>query len=388
MGKVIVVGAGFSGAVIARKIADELGLSVDVVEKRAQIAGNMYDRMDEHGIRVHMYGPHVLVTNRWSIMKYLSRFSAFYKHVVKELSFIDGHYVRLPFNFESVQELIGEEKAEILINKLRDKYKGGRVPVLQLANDGDTDISSFGNLLFEKSYKTYCAKQWDVPVETLDKTIMDRVPMAMSYEDRYMNRDFQFLPKDGYTALFQNMFDHPLIRVHLNEDANTHLQLDEENKKITYDGEPVDILVYTGPVDELFSVKYGELPYRSLHITYEWSDKDRIYPEEIISYPQAKGYTRRTEYRYMMEDPSKCRGTLVATEYPVAYKKNGPDAPFYPVITDENKKRHEQYCKDAAAFGNIFLSGRLADFRYYNMDDCILHAFDIFEKISNYVKSR
>ena len=178
MSKVIVVGAGFSGAVIARKIADELGLPVDVVEKRSQIAGNMYDQMDEHGIRVHMYGPHVLVTDRWSIMEYLSRFSDFYKHVVKELSFIDNHYVRLPFNFESVQEMLGEARAESLINKLRKKYRGyDRVPVLQLANDADPEISSWGNLLFDKAYKTYCAKQWDVPVETLDKTIMDRVPM-------------------------------------------------------------------------------------------------------------------------------------------------------------------------------------------------------------------
>lgn len=196
MSKVIVVGAGFSGAVIARKIADELGLTVDVVEKRSQIAGNMYDQMDEHGIRVHMYGPHVLVTDRWSIMEYLSRFSDFYKHVVKELSFIDNHYVRLPFNFESVQEMLGEARAESLINKLRKKYRGyDRVPVLQLANDVDPEISAWGNLLFDKAYKTYCAKQWDVPVETLDKTIMDRVPMAISYEERYMKRDFQFFTK-------------------------------------------------------------------------------------------------------------------------------------------------------------------------------------------------
>lgn len=389
MSKVIVVGAGFSGAVIARKIADELGLTVDVVEKRSQIAGNMYDQMDEHGIRVHMYGPHVLVTDRWSIMEYLSRFSDFYKHVVKELSFIDNHYVRLPFNFESVQEMLGEARAESLINKLRKKYRGyDRVPVLQLANDVDPEISAWGNLLFDKAYKTYCAKQWDVPVETLDKTIMDRVPMAISYEERYMKRDFQFLPSDGYTALFQNMLSHPLIHVHLGEDANTHLTLDDETKRITYDGEKVDLLVYTGPVDELFSLKYGELPYRSLHITYEWFDKERMYPEEIISYPQAKGYTRRTEYKYMMENPAACQGTLIATEYPVAYVKGGPDAPFYPVITDETKKRHNKYCEDAAAYGNIFLSGRLADFRYYNMDDCILHAFDVFDKISDYMKTR
>ena len=204
MGKIIVVGSGFSGSVIAREIATKLNKRVVVVEKRKHIGGNMYDKVEEHGIRIHMYGPHVIVTDRWNILKYLMQFSEFYKYVVKELSFIDGRYVRLPFNFESAQELIGEEKSEILINKLRKKFRGEeRVPVLRLANDEDQDISNFGNLLFEKAYRTYCAKQWDVPVDKLDKTIMDRVPMAMSYDERYMRRDFQFLPKNGYNELFK-----------------------------------------------------------------------------------------------------------------------------------------------------------------------------------------
>ncbi len=382
MGKIIIVGSGFSGSIIAREIAEKLNREVLVIEKRAHIAGNMYDKVDKHGIRIHMYGPHVLVTDRWFIMKYLQRFSEFYKHPVKELSYIDGKYVRLPFNFESVQQLIGEEKSEILIKKLREKFKGeDRVPVLRLSNDLDEDISSFGNLLFDKAYKTYCAKQWDIPVDKLDKSIMDRVPMAMSYTERYMNRDFQFLPKNGYTHLFEKILCHPNITVHLNEDANNHLKLDYSSKSIFYDSHQVDLLVYTGPVDELFSLKFGELPYRSLNIEYTWYDKAKVYPEEIISYPQAPGYTRRTEYRSMMEDSSHCEGSVIATEYPIAYVKGGSHAPFYPVITKQNQNIHRKYCEEAQKFGNIFLSGRLADFRYYNMDDCIIHAFEIFRQI-------
>lgn len=389
MGKIIVVGSGFSGSVIAREIATKLNKRVVVVEKRKHIGGNMYDKVEEHGIRIHMYGPHVIVTDRWNILKYLMQFSEFYKYVVKELSFIDGRYVRLPFNFESAQELIGEEKSEILINKLRKKFRGEeRVPVLRLANDEDQDISNFGNLLFEKAYRTYCAKQWDVPVDKLDKTIMDRVPMAMSYDERYMRRDFQFLPKNGYNELFKNMLTHPNIELRLNEDANEHIKLDNKNKIITYDREVVEALIYTGPIDELFNMKYGELPYRSLNITYEWHDEERILPECIISYPQAKGYTRKTEYKYMMENSNQCIGSIIATEYPIAYEKGGKNAPFYPVITKENKKRHELYCNEAASYGNIFLSGRLADFRYYNMDDCIIHAFEIFEKIKEFLTKK
>lgn len=387
MKNIVVVGSGFSGSVIARRIAEELDLPVTVLEKRPHIGGNMYDEMDEHGILVQKYGPHVVVTNRWNVIEYLSRYGEMFKHTVKELSFIDGKYVRLPFNFESVQQLIGCDKAETLIAKLRKEYAGrDRVPVLELANSADEDIAAYGTLLFEKSYRTYCAKQWDVPVDTLDKTIMDRVPMAMSYDERYMNKDFQYMPKDGFTALFKNILDHPNITVRLNTDALEALTLDQDGGKVYYDGAPVDALVFTGPVDELFGLKYGELPYRSLDIQYEWFDQQQVFPEKIISFPQAPGYTRKTEYKFMMYDNAGAVGSTVATEYPTAYVKGGKNAPFYPVITDETKARYERYRREAERYGNIFLCGRLAEFKYYNMDDCILHAFDVFETIREYLQ--
>lgn len=389
MNKIVVVGTGFSGAILARKMAEELNREVLVVEKRPHIAGNMYDEYDEHGILVQRYGPHVIVTNEWKIIEYLSKYTEMVKHTVKELSYIDDQYVRLPFNFESVQQMIGGERAQTLIRKLRKAYNGrDRVPVLEIANSEDEDIAAWGNLLFEKSYRTYCAKQWDVPVETLDKTIMNRVPMAISYDERYMNKDFQYLPKNGFTELFSNMLDHPNITLRLSEDALEHITFDQEQRKVFYDGEPLELLVFTGPVDELFDGCYGELPYRSLRIEYDWFDKEAIYPEKIISYPQAKGYTRRTEYKFMMNDPSKAEGTTIATEYPVPYVKGGETAPFYPVITEETKKRYEQYRQEAERYNNIFLCGRLAEFRYYNMDDCILHAFDVFEEIDKYLAER
>lgn len=385
--KIIVVGSGFSGSIIAREIAEELDVDVVVVESRNHIAGNMYDEYDEHGILIHKYGPHVVVTNYWDIIKYLMKFSDMYKHVVKEISFIDGQYVRLPYNFESIQQLIGEEKAEVLINKLRKEFAGrDRVPVIEIADSKDEDIAAFGHLLFEKSYRTYCSKFWDIPVDQLDTSIMNRVPMAMNYDERYMNKDFQFLPADGYTKLFENMLKHPRITVRLNENANDHLKF--ESDEIFYDDEKVDILVYTGAIDEMFGVKYGELPYRSLDIKYEWFDKDRIYPEEIVSYPQAAGYTRRTEYKFLMKDKDKCSGTTIATEYPIAYKKGQQISPFYPVITQETKERYQKYLNDAGAYKNLFLCGRLAEFKYYNMDDCIMRAFSVANSIKEYIKNK
>lgn len=386
MKKIVVVGTGFSGAIIARKIAEELDMPVTVLEKRNHIAGNMYDETDEHGILVQKYGPHVVVTNEWKVISYLMQYSEMFQHTVKELSFIDGKYVRLPFNFESVQQLVGYEKSETIIRKLRTEFSGReRVPIIELVNSPDGDISGFGNLLFEKSFRTYCAKQWDVPTEKLDITIMGRSAIALSYDERYMNKDFQFLPKNGFTALFENMLNHPNISVQLNCDANERLSMNEDKHEVLLDGEHVDLLVYTGAVDELFGVKYGELPYRSLEISYEWFDKQKVYPEKIISYPQADGFTRRTEYKFMMYDCSQAAGSTVATEYPIPYVKGGCNAPFYPVITEDTKKRYAMYLDEAEKYDNIFLCGRLAEFKYYNMDDCILHAFDVFNQIKKYI---
>ena len=388
MKKIVIVGSGFSGAIIARRLAEELDLPVTIVEKRNHIGGNMYDELEEHGILVQRYGPHVLVTDYWSVIKDLSRFAEMKQYTVKELSFIDGQYIRLPFNFESIQQMIGPEKSETLIRKLRQKFAGrDRVPVGELARDEDWEISSFGNLLFEKSYRTYCSKQWGIPTEQLDKSIMERVPMAMSYDERYMNKDFQYIPAEGFTALFSAMLHHPNITIRVNEDALAHLRMDETTRTITYDGEELALLVYTGAIDELFGEKYGELPYRSLRITYEWIDRERVYPEAIISFPQALGYTRKTEYKFLTPGNTNRRGSIIATEYPVPYVKGEGD-PFYPVITAETKERHSRYCAEADSYPGLYYCGRLADFRYFNMDECILHAEETFEKIKKYLAER
>lgn len=383
---VIVVGSGFSGSVIARELAEKHNKKVLVIEKRDHIAGNMYDEYDDHGVLIHKYGPHVVVTDKWEVIKYLSQYSEMYEHTVKELSFIDGKYVRLPFNFETVKQLVGEEKAQPLLTKMRKVFRGeDRVSVGQLVRCEDPDISEYGKLLFNKAYVTYCAKQWDTPVEKLDASIMDRVKMVIGYDERYMNKDFQFLPKDGYTKLFENLLNHENIKIRLNEDANSHLKLNTQTNSITYDNEEVGLLVYTGAIDELFQSKYGDLPYRSLDIRYEWFDKEKVFPQEIISFPQAKGYTRKTEYRQMMNSFEKCSGSTIATEYPTAYVKGSQNSPYYPVITDETKNIYQKYLNDASSFKNLFLCGRLAEFRYYNMDECILRAFDVIRDIEAFL---
>lgn len=387
MGKIIVVGAGFSGSIIARKIAEELGYKVNVVERRSHIGGNAYDEYDEHNILIQKYGPHFLNTNKYYIIKYIMQYAELFPHAAKLLSFIDGKYVRLPFNFETMQQLVGPAKAEVLLEKIRKAFPGAdRVPVLQLVDYPDQDISEYANLLFEKAYKTYVSKMWGIGVDKIDKYVLDRTPMALNYDERYLNKDFQYLPIKGFTEIFRNMLDHSNINVELNCDAFEHISFDETSCKVLYDGETIDALVFTGPVDELFGFKYGSLPYRSLDIKYEYSETDSILPSEIVSYPQASGYTRSTEYRKIMFDNINVRGSVVATEYPLQYDKNAPigNIPYYPVVTEESTAMYEKYKAEAKKYRNIFLCGRLAEFKYYNMDICIEHALQYFENIKDY----
>lgn len=386
---IVVVGTGFSGSIIARQIAESFDVHVKVVEKRSHIGGNMYDEVNEQGILVQKYGPHFLNTNKYFIIKFLMQYAELFPHNTKLLSFIDGKYIRLPFNFTSVQQLVGAEKAEGLLKKFREYFKGrDRVPVLEIIDHEDEEVHAFGELLFEKAYRNYTTKMWDTPPEKVDKYILNRVPMAMNYDERYLNADFQYLPVNGYHEIFENMLNHPNISVELNVDALDHIKLDPETKEIFYDGEKVDCLVYTGPIDELFGYKYGELPYRSLDIRYNSFEEESVLPCEIISYPQADGYTRKTEYRKIMADQSKCKGSVVATEYPLPYDKNAEtgNTPYYPLMTPESLDTYKKYKEEVTSYKGLFLCGRLAEFRYYNMDVCIEHALESAEHIKSHLK--
>ena len=350
----------------------------------------MFDELDEHGILIQRYGPHFLNTNNYAIIRFLEQYTNLFPHFTKLLSYIDGQYVRLPFNFLTVQQLVGAENSEILLKKLRRNFKGrDRVPILELVDHTDSDISAYGTLLFEKAYRTYTSKMWGIQPEQIDKYVLERVPMAMNYDERYLNKDFQYLPTQGFTRLFENMLNHPNIKVRLSTDALKLLDLEESTGTIYFEGRPVDCLVYTGAIDELFQKKYGALPYRSLDIRYEYYENlNHVLPSEIISYPQAPGYTRSTEYRKLMLDDSGAHGSVVATEYPLEYNPNSTvgNTPYYPVNTEESDAVYRMYLTEAEKFKSLFLCGRLAEFKYYNMDICIEHALQYFENIKSYLE--
>lgn len=388
MKKIIIVGAGFSGSILARKISEELNMKVTVVERRTHIGGNAYDEYDENGILIQKYGPHFINTNKYYVIEFLEKYTELFPHDTKLLSYIDGNYVRLPFNFRTLQQLVGAKKSESLLAKLRSEFYGrDRVPIFELLSSGDNDIKAYGELLFEKAYRTYTAKQWGIPPESIEKSVLERVPMAMSFDERYLNKDFQYLPVKGYTEIFRNMLDHPNIDLQLGTDALSHIRFDENEDLVLYDGEKVDCLIYTGAIDELFGLKYGRLPYRSLKIEYDYYDEYQVLPCEIISYPQAPGYTRKTEYKQFTPNRPDIKKTVVATEFPLEYDPDSEEAniPYYPVLTADSTQTYQKYIKEVEKYNNIFLCGRLAEFKYYNMDICIEHALQYYENIKEYL---
>ena len=384
---IIVVGAGFSGSIFARRLAEEKNQRVLLVEQRPHIAGNMYDELDAYGILVQRYGPHLFSTDKYWIVEFLEKYAELVVHETKILSFIDGKYVRLPFNFRTLQQLVTPAKAEPLLKKFRSEFEGkDRVSVFELIEHQDDDIRNYGNLLFEKAYRTYTAKMWGMAPDQIDRSVLNRAMMSLGYDERYQNKDFQYLPKYGFTKLFEQMLNHPNITVCLNCDALEHIQLDYEKRNVLFDGKLYKQIVYTGAIDELFQERFGNLPYRSLHIEYRYERHDNRFalPCQVISYPQAEGYTRDTEYKqnnYLdnMDTPYKVK----AREFPLPYRKQEErgNIPYYPVINQENLARFSRYADEAKKFSNLFLCGRLADYKYYNMDLIIENAFEKTEQL-------
>ncbi len=380
---VIVVGAGFAGSILARKLAEENNLKVLILEQRPHIGGNMYDEIDENGVLVQRYGPHFLYADKYWIIDFVSHYTELVPYDVKCLSFVDGHYIQLPFNFKTVQQLLGPQKAEHLINKLKKTFIGrDRVPIFELVEHTDSEIRAYGELLFDKAYKTYVAKQWGLRPDQIDRSVLNRVPMAMSYDERYINKDFQYMPKYGFTKIFENMLNHPNIEVHLNCNALDKLTLDEKNHRVLYQGKEYKQIIFTGAIDELFKEKYDSLPYRSLDIHYHTEKNLGLLPSDIVSYPQADGYTRKTEYKRFncQEDTGY---TTISIEYPLQYDKHSErgNLPYYPIINDQNIEKYNQYLKDAQKYENLFLCGRLAEYKYYNMDATIESTFEKYEKL-------
>lgn len=383
----IVAGTGFSGSVIARKLADNLDANILVLEKRAHIAGNMYDQVNEQGVRVQMYGPHTVITDKEWVIDFIGKYSEWESNDVTAKVEIDNSLYTLPFNYSFIREYYSSEFADLLIQKLERCFGGReRVTIFEILDCPDEDIQSFGEMLCQKDYFPYSSKQWGIPMDKMDRSVISRVKFALSDDNRYIQQRYQYTPVKGYTDFFEHMLDTERITVRKNTDALRYMEFDEANKRVLFNWNGEKLLcpiIFTGPIDELFSSRFGALPYRTLDIQFKTLSMDSYQDVPFISYPQAAGYTRIVEYK-KLTNQTVPGATTISIEYPESYVP-GTNEPYYPIINEPNLELYRQYRDLADEYCNLFVCGRLGDYKYYNMDAAIERALQVEEDIEKYI---
>jgi UDP-galactopyranose mutase len=358
----LVVGAGFAGSVLAERLASQHSAHVLVIDKRPHIAGNAFDHLDEAGVLIHQYGPHIFHTNSDEIVDYLSQFTKWRQYEHRVLGDVRGQLVPIPINRTTLNKLFDldlktdEEAAEYLASRAE--------PVDQIRTSEDVVVSAVGRELYELFFQGYTRKQWGLDPSELDKSVTSRVPTRTNTDDRYFSDKHNTMPADGYTVMFNNMLDHPLIDVLLSTDYRD--VMDEID---------ADHVIYTGPIDEYFDWRYGKLPYRSLKFQHEVIDQEVFQPVAVVNYPHPDvPYTRITEYKYLTGQ--KHKKTSITYEYPSA-----EGDPYYPIPRPENQELFKKYEALADAQTNVTFVGRLATYRYYNMDQVVGQALSAFRKL-------
>ena len=356
----LVVGAGFAGSVLAERLAEGSGKKVLIVDKRPHIGGNAYDQYDEHGILIHKYGPHIFHTNSRDVFEYLSRFTPWrnYQHRVR--AWVDGQLVPIPINLDTINLLYGSRFTSFDLQQFYDSIAEPRDVV---RTSEDVIISKVGRELYEKFFRNYTRKQWGLDPSELDATVIARIPVRTNRDDRYFTDTYQVMPAHGFTRMFERMLAHPNIKIMLNTDYR------EIEGSIAYDR-----VVFTGPVDEYFDFRFGKLPYRSLEFKFETLETSRHQPVAVVNYPNDNAFTRITEIKHItgQEHPK----TTLVTEYPRA-----EGDPYYPVPRPENAALYRKYQELAEATEGVHFVGRLATYKYYNMDQVVAQALSTYARM-------
>jgi len=373
----LVVGCGLSGAVIARHLA-EMGKQVEIWERRDHIGGNMYDYIDEHGFLVQKYGPHTFHTTKRELYEYMCRFEQWQDYKLTCGAVWDEKYTPTPFNFTTVDTFYPPEQARQLKVKLQQVFENREIAtVVEVLEHPDTDIREYAEFLFKNDYAPYTAKQWGVSPAEIDPSVLKRVPLRFSYKDGYFDDPWQVMPAHSFTHFFQNILNHPNIHVKLEKEALEHLKVKED--KLYLDGVAATIpVIYTGALDELFNAVYGKLPYRSLRFEWRYTEQESFQPAPVVAYPQETGYTRITEYKKL--PVQNLNGSSYAVEYPLPYQEKEQLEPYYPVLTEKSQQQYKLYREMAEKITNLICCGRLADFKYYNMDQALERALSVCQK--------
>ncbi|PSC03606.1 UDP-galactopyranose mutase [Alsobacter soli] len=360
----LIVGAGFAGSVLAERLAAERGDSVLLIDRRPHVGGNAYDRLDAAGVLIHQYGPHIFHTNSEQIFDYLSRFTRWRPYEHRVLAKVDGMLVPIPINLDTVNKLYG---LNLTSEQLEGWLAARAEPVDEIRTSEDVVVSKVGRELYEKFFCGYTRKQWGVDPSQLDKSVTARVPTRTNQDDRYFGDAFQAMPAEGFTRMFERMLDHPNITKRLGVD---YADLKDEGLARR--------IIFTGLVDEYFGYRFGKLPYRSLRFDHRTLDQEQFQPVAVVNYPMSEDYTRITEYKHLTGQ--KHPKTSITYEYPQA-----EGDPYYPVPRPENAELYKRYEALAMSTPDVWFVGRLATYRYYNMDQVVGQALATFRRIEQAV---
>ncbi len=357
----LIVGAGFAGSVLAERLAAGSDKKVLICDKRPHIGGNAYDHYNEAGILVHKYGPHIFHTNARDVFEYLSRFTEWrpYQHRVR--ASVDGQIVPIPINLDTINTLYGLNLTSF---EVEDFFQKVAEPCEEIRTSEDVVVNRVGRELYEKFFRNYTRKQWGLDPSELDASVTSRVPTRTNRDDRYFTDTYQAMPLHGYTRMFERMLDHPNIKVLLNCDYR------EVEKDI-----PFREMIYTGPVDTYFDYCYGKLPYRSLEFKHETHDQPVFQSAPVVNYPNEQAYTRVTEFKYLTGQEHT--RTSIVYEFPQA-----EGDPYYPVPRKENAVVYAKYKALADRTTGVTFVGRLATYKYYNMDQIVAQALTTYGKIA------
>jgi len=358
----LIVGAGFAGSVLAERLARVENKKVLIIDKRNHIAGNAYDHYDEAGILVHKYGPHIFHTNSKDVFDYLSKFTEWRNYQHRVLASVDGQLLPIPINLNTINTMYGlnlnSEELTLFFQERSEKKK-------EILTSEDVVVNSVGRELYEKFFKGYTKKQWDLDPSQLNASVTARVPTRTNKDDRYFTDTYQAMPLHGYTKMFEKMLNHPNIHIMLNTDYK-HVIGEIAYKK----------LIFTGPIDEFFNFRYGKLPYRSIEFKFETLDQEEFQRTGTINYPNDYGFTRITEFKHL--SGQKHHKTSIVYEFS---KADGD--PYYPIPKPDNAALYKKYHALASQTENTYFVGRLSTYKYYNMDQVVAQALSTFKQIKS-----
>lgn len=357
----LIVGAGFAGSVLAERLAHGSNKKVLICDKRPHIAGNAYDHYNDEGILVHKYGPHIFHTNSKEVFDYLSRFTEWRSYQHRVLASVDGMLVPMPINLDTINKLYG---LNLTAFEVKDFLESLAEPCENIRTSEDVVISKVGRELYEKFFRNYTRKQWGLDPSELDASVTARVPTRTNRDNRYFTDHYQAMPKHGFTRMFEKMLDSPNIKIMLNTDYR------EIANQIAFKE-----MIYTGPVDAFFDYRYGKLPYRSLEFKHETHDAQVFQEAPVVNYPNEQAYTRITEFKYLTGQEHK--KTSIVYEFPRA-----EGDPYYPIPRKENAEIYNKYRTLVETRPDVHFVGRLATYKYYNMDQIVAQALTVYGKIA------